>query len=261
MSKATYIHGTDASEQQRLVELNRLTNGAFVQFLGVEPGTRALEVGSGLGILASRVAEAAERVSVVGLEVSWPQIAKAVRSDVVRYVQADAHALAFRDDTFDLVYARYVLEHVANPEAVLREMRRVLCHGGRVAVLENDVSLIRFDPPCPVFDRVWGAFVDLQRRLGGDALIGRRLFRLLRSAGFRDVMLSVQPEAHWHGSPAWAAWVTNIIGNVESARQSLVKEGLSGKAEIDDAVTELSALAERTDGSAVFVWNRAAGKK
>ena len=37
--KATYIHGTDASEQHRLVELNRLTNGPFIDFLGVRPNT------------------------------------------------------------------------------------------------------------------------------------------------------------------------------------------------------------------------------
>ena len=52
----TYIHGTEPSEQKRLAALNRLTNEAFVRFLGVVPRMRALEVGSGLGILAAEVA-------------------------------------------------------------------------------------------------------------------------------------------------------------------------------------------------------------
>jgi hypothetical protein len=71
----------------------------------------------------------------------------------------------------------------------------------------------------------------------------------------------VQPEIHWHGSPAWASWVTNIIGNVESARDALVDRGLCAKADIDAAVAELGALIPRPDASAVFVWNAQGGSE
>src|ERR1043166_8599044 len=97
------------------------------------------------------------------------------------------HRLDFPDASFDLVYARYLLEHVADPETVLREMRRVARPGARVAVCENDIDVMRIDPPCPTFDSVWTAFGTLQASLGGDAYIGRRLFRLFRNAGFDDV--------------------------------------------------------------------------
>jgi SAM-dependent methyltransferase len=64
----------------------------------------------------------------------------------VTYVRGDAHHLDFPDATFDLAYTRYVLEHVADPRQVLREMRRVTRSGGRVAACENDVSLFKVDP-------------------------------------------------------------------------------------------------------------------
>jgi ubiquinone/menaquinone biosynthesis C-methylase UbiE len=259
MVRATYIHGTAAPEQQRLVELNRLTNPEFIRFLGLRPASRVLEVGSGLGILACDVARTAEDVCVVGVELSAAQVARADRTGSVQYVRGDAQALAFADQSFDLVYARYLLEHVGDPAVVLREVRRVLRSGGRVAVMENDVSLVRFDPPCYQFDEVWAAFTDLQRRLGGDGLIGRRLFRLLRDAEFVNVELSVQPELHWSGSLNWVPWVVNIIGNVESARTALIDHGLSTTDAIDRAVGELHALSSRPDGSATFVWNRASG--
>ena len=179
-----YIHGTDASEQARLKLLNRLTNGPFIEFLNVQPGMRILEVGSGLGILAAEVAAAADNVEVVGLERSSAQIAAAVQSPAVCYVQGDAHLLPFGEGSFDLVYCRYLLEHVADPARVLAEMRRVVRAGGRAAAMENDISLVRLDPPCPAFDEVWTAFAEHQRRLGGDGLIGRRLYRLFREAGF-----------------------------------------------------------------------------
>jgi SAM-dependent methyltransferase len=260
VSGGTYIHGTDPDEQARLAKLNALTNRTFIDFLQVPDGSRVLEVGSGLGILAAAVADAAN-AHVVGVEFAWPQIAKAAPAPRVRVVQGDAHHLPARDAAFDVVYARYVLEHVRDPLQVLAEMRRVLRPGGRAAVLENDITLVRFDPPCPAFDEVWAVFGALQQRLGGDGTIGRRLFRLLRAAGFADVELSFQPEAHWHGSPGFAAWVTNIIGNVESAREALIKTSMCPRSRIDEAVAQLAALLQQPEASAGFVWNRAAGRK
>jgi SAM-dependent methyltransferase len=252
-----YIHGTNPSEQARLVLLNRMTNDAFVQFLGVAPRMQVLEVGSGLGLLAAAVASAAEDVHVVGVERSPDQIAAAVRAACVRYVLGDAHRLDFADGCFDLVYARYVLEHVARPERVLGEMGRVARPGGRVAACENDVTLFRLDPPCSSFEHVWDGFRRYQETLGGDGRIGRRLYRLFRHAGFSRIELSVQPEVHWHGSPGFEAWIANIIGNIESARQGLVDGRFCDADQIERAIGELTERTQQPDASACFMWNRA----
>ena len=256
-----YIHGTAPSEQERLAGLNRMTNAAFLEFLRVPPRARVLEVGSGLGLLAADVASAAPDVEVVGVELSPAQLAAAPSGPRVRFVQGDAHALDFPDASFDLVYARYLLEHVADPGRVLREMRRVAKAGARVAVCENDVSLLRFDPPCPAFDRAWAIFTRFQASLGGDGLIGRRLYRLFRSAGFTAIELSVQPEPHWHGSPGYAAWVQNIIGNLESARNGMLAAGVIARSDLDAGVADLERLMRDDTGSAGFVWNRAVAVK
>ncbi len=261
MTDHAYIHGTDASEQARLKLLNRLTNGPFVEFLRVQPKMQVLEVGSGLGILAAEVAVAAEGVEVTGLERSSEQLAAAVQTRRVSYVQGDAHELPFADGEFDLVYCRYLLEHVADPARVLSEMRRVTRAGGRVVAMENDISLVRLDPPCPAFDEVWSAFAEHQRQLGGDGLIGRRLYRLFRHAGFSQVELSVQPELHWRGSPGFAPWIDNLAGNIQSGQQGLIESGLCSEEQIKLALAELAALLPRDDASFTFVWNRAAGVK
>ena len=261
MSKDIYIHGTEPSEQERLAGLNRMTNAAFIRFLDVSAGAHVLEVGSGLGLLAVDVANAAADVQVVGVEISPAQIAKAPAHTRVTFVQGDAHTLEFPDGSFDVVYARYLLEHVADPERVVREMRRVTRPGGRVGVCENDVSLIRFDPPCPAFERAWAVFTTFQSALGGDGLIGRRLHRLFRDAGFTQIELSVQPEVHWHGSPGYVAWVHNIIGNLESARTGMLAAGVISQADLDAGVDELERLKTNPTGSAVFVWNRAAATR
>lgn len=254
---STYIHGTRPAEQRRLAALNRTTNAAFVRFLQVATGIRALEVGSGLGILAAEVAAAADGVRVVAVERSAEQLAAAVKGPTVICIQGDANLLPLADEGFDLVYARFVLEHVSDPARVLAEMRRVARPGGRVAACENDVTLVRFDPPCPAFDHVWSAFQQYQERLGGDGRIGRRLYRLFRQVGFTRIELSIQPEVHWHGSAGFEAWVENIIGNVESARQGLVRSNLVSEAELLKAIGELRELATQDDASSHFAWNRA----
>lgn len=252
-----YIHGTEPSEQERLAALNHLTNEAFVRFLGIVPHMRILEVGSGLGILAAEVAAAAEGVHVCGLERAPEQIAAAVKTSNVNYVQGDAHRLDFPDGSFDLVYARYLLEHVSDPRKVLSEMRRVVRSGGRAAACENDISLLRLDPPCPTFEVVWRAFQQYQESLGGDALIGRRLFRLFCGAGFSQIELSVQPEVHWHASWGFPCWIQNLIGNIESARHGLVTSGLCKREQLQEAIAELEDFAGAREASSWFIWNRA----
>jgi ubiquinone/menaquinone biosynthesis C-methylase UbiE len=257
----TYIHGTERDEQERLAGLNRISNRAFVEFLSVPSTADVLEVGSGLGILAADVASVAENVHVVGVEQAVVQIAAAARHPRVRYVQGDAHRLEFDDGAFDLVFARYLLEHVSDPTRVLSEMRRVTRQGGRVAACENDISLLRLDPPCAVFDGVWQAFQQHQRRLGGDSQIGRRLYRLFRDAGFSKIELSVQPEVHWHGSAVFPDWIQNLIGNINSARQGLVESQLCSERQVDDAVAELASLIQNRDASSCFMWNRAVASR
>jgi SAM-dependent methyltransferase len=255
--EAGYIHGTAYTEQARLAGLNRLTNREFVQFLGLRPGMRVLEVGSGLGLLAAEVAAAAAGVEVVGLERSPRQITAAIKAPNLRYVQGDAHELEMEDGAFDLVYARYVLEHVADPQKVVQEMSRVARPGGRVAVLENDISLLRLDPPCPAFEEAWRAFASYQASMGGDGYVGRRLFRLFRGAGLRRIELSGQPEMHAQGSPRYAPWLENLAGNLTGARAGLVEKGFCAPVLLDRALAELTALGADPDGSSQFCWSRA----
>ena len=260
-SARPYIHGTDSAEQQRLALLNRLSNPPFLDFLGDVDGLRILDVGSGLGTLASDVARRNPNGFTVGVEYSADQLhaANQPTSGNLAFSRADAHALPFADGSFDLVYCRYLLEHVQNPLQVLQELRRVLKPGGRAAAQENNILINQFYPDCPAFDSVWARFVELQSRLGGDALIGKKLFALFRQAGFRDIELTIQPEVHWQGSPGFRPWVENLIGNLRSAQSELLHQSLSSDREITTAIAELESLMECDDSSAYFYWNRAVG--
>lgn len=262
MEKATYIHGTESAEQARLRLLNELTNRPFIEFLELEATSSVLEVGSGLGILAQEVARVVREGEVYGVEYSPEQLAKAeVSAPNLHLSQGDAHHLRFEDERFDIVYCRYVLEHVADPAQVLREMRRVLKPQGRVFVQENNILVNTFYPERPRFDALWRKFALLQEKLGGDALIGKKLLPLLKQAGFEEIRLSIQPEIHHSGEPGFRPWIENLIGNIESAAAALEAHQLASADEIQQAIDEARALIERDDAGAFFYWNRASGVK
>ncbi len=107
-----------------------------------------------------------------------------------RFQQADLRALPFADASFDHALVCFVLEHLPKPDDVLVELGRVLRSGGTLTVVEGDHGSVLFHPDTPAARAAVGCQVELQRRAGGDANIGRRLHPLLAKAGFRAIQVS-----------------------------------------------------------------------
>src|SRR6267142_648281 len=111
-----------------------------IRRMAIKPGDRVLEVGVGTAINAALYPT---DCSVTGIDLSSPMLEKArervARKGVrnVRLLQMDAASLKFADDTFDIVYAPYVISVVPDPVAVAREMRRVCRPGGRIVILNH----------------------------------------------------------------------------------------------------------------------------
>jgi phosphatidylethanolamine/phosphatidyl-N-methylethanolamine N-methyltransferase len=111
-----------------------------IKRMGIKSGDRVLEVGVGTGINADMYPR---DCSVTGIDLSSSMLEKArervARKELknVRLLQMDAANLKFADDTFDIVYAPYVISVVPDPVAVAREMRRVCRPGGRIVILNH----------------------------------------------------------------------------------------------------------------------------
>ncbi|MFF3916630.1 class I SAM-dependent methyltransferase [Streptomyces sp. NPDC001852] len=154
------------------------------------PRPTVVEVGAGSGAVTRRLRPALPAgTALVAADIDADLLAHAAGPGVTLLV-TDAAAMPLEDGSVDFVLLRYVLQHVPDPAAVLAEVRRVLRPGGRVACTEVDSACWgAADPSYPELGGVHAKMAAAQRAAGGDRAIGRRLPRLLRAAGFEDVVL------------------------------------------------------------------------
>jgi phosphatidylethanolamine/phosphatidyl-N-methylethanolamine N-methyltransferase len=108
--------------------------------MGIQPNDRILEVGVGTGINTSMYPR---NCHVTGVDLSSSMLEKArervAREGLrnVRLLEMDAQNLTFADDSFDIVYAPYLVSVVPDPVQVAREMRRVCKPGGKIIILNH----------------------------------------------------------------------------------------------------------------------------
>jgi phosphatidylethanolamine/phosphatidyl-N-methylethanolamine N-methyltransferase len=140
--------------------------------LALEPGDDILEIGIGTGLTAPLYPR---DCTVTGIDMSEPMLRQASKhisrdSDrSIRLFRMNAANLAFPDESFDVVYAAYVITVVPDPLAVLREMRRVCRVGGDIVMLNHFLSDV------PILSKVERLISPLTARLGFRADLDARL--------------------------------------------------------------------------------------
>ncbi len=223
-SPQRYIHGsTDEREVTRLE-----TQAAFCApwiFAGVDvpAGSRVLDLGCGTGAMAAGLLRRYPGVAVTGVDLSESQLQVAARRpERLVLCRADGTALPFPHDTFDVVHASWLLEHVASPVAVLREVRRVLRSGGFALFTEVNNASLAVRPERPELKRVWAALNDAQTARGGDPFIGPRLESLAGEAGFGRVRSTELKHVGEASDPGFfAAFVREFAEIFESVEEAL----------------------------------------
>ncbi len=255
-----YVHGTDPPEQQRLARMNRLLNDGALHELDLKGGEAILDLGCGLAQLTRGMARAAGTgARVVGIERAPEQITEALRQaraegveSLIEIRQGDAAAPPLRDSewaTFDLVHARFLLEHLPDPLSAVRAMVRAARPGGRIVLEDDDHDLLRLWPEPPGFEAVWRAYIRTYDRHGNDPFVGRRLPALLHAAGAEPRRTAAIFFGGCAGQPGFDDLVENLAAILAGARPEILEIGAFDATHFDQALAALRAWRARPDAA------------
>jgi SAM-dependent methyltransferase len=242
---AEYVHGYGTREQQRLVEQaehwrHRLIADGTV----LAPGARLLEVGCGVGAVLAVLGQEFPGVRLFGVDIEPAQLDFArghlSRSGVEATLQeADALALPFEDASFDHVWMMWLLEHIRDAPAALREAKRVLVPGGAITAIEVDYSTCRVEPSTRAVEALLDAMVQGMAASGwSDA--GTRLPGWLHEAGFRDV--EAGKRTFWWQREDLESQARYAADVIESALDTLAQLPGADEEELRDGLGDLRRL-------------------
>lgn len=218
-------------------------------------GQRLLDVGCGPGTVTVDLARILAPGPVTGIDIAADVIEVARTSlkdrDVtnVSFEVGDVYDLSFDDESFDVVYAHQVLQHLSDPVAALTEMRRVLRPQDLLAVREGDYGAFGWSPDDPRLERWMQIYQELTRMNGADANAGRHLHAWVRRAGYSLVDVSssnwtfFRPEERAWWGQLWA----DRVRESEFARQSL-EYGLTTPGELNQIAQAFLEWAQHVDG-------------
>lgn len=215
----TYSHGHHASvlrsHQWRTAE-----NSAGYLLPHLTPAMALLDVGCGPGTITLDLAARVAPGRVVGLDnVAKPlAVAQASAGDrgdtMTEFALGDVYDLDFPDDSFDVVHAHQVLQHLTDPVSALREMRRVCRPGGIVAARDADYAAMAWHPASAQLDAWLALYREVAHGNGAEPDAARHLLGWAHAAGFDDVACSAdtwcyatKDERVWWGG-LWADRVT-----------------------------------------------------
>lgn len=265
---ADYVHGYSEIERGRLFDQANTLAELLHHDTRYSAGDSVLEAGCGVGAQTVILATASPGAHFTSIDISDASLAaaetriRAVGGNNVSFQQADLFHLPFSDGAFDHVFLCFVLEHLVDPIAALVELRRVLRNHGTLTVIEGDHGSAYYHPRSHAAQATIDCLVTLQARIGGNALIGRELFPLLRRAGFADI--KVDPRVVYADSsrPEWVEGFTKatFIAMVEGVRAQALDAGLTSESAWDQGISELKRSAE-VDGTFSYTFFKGVARR
>lgn len=263
-----YVHGYHLRENERLQD----QADTLVDLLHADtvypPGSRVLEAGCGVGAQTMTLAQRSPGAAFMSIDISADSVGEAKRKVEraglanVAFRQADIFALPFDAESFDHVFVCFVLEHLSRPVEALASLSAVVRPGGTVTVIEGDHGSAYFHPDSPLAREVIGCQVELQRRAGGDANIGRQLYPLMVDAGLCAVRVSPRMVYVDSSRPDLVDGFTTktFTAMIEGIRGPALSAGLIEPDRFDTGIRDLYRTTE-ADGTFCYTFFKGVGEK
>ena len=247
MSNNSYVHGYTERESQRLVEQSEALTDLLHAGTRYPTGALVLEAGCGVGAQTLTLATRSPHARFISVDISAASLKQArtrirrSRYTNVVFQQADINRLPFPEHCFDHIFVCFVLEHLAQPVDSLVRLNGLLKPGGSLTVIEGDHGSTFFHPSSETALRTVQCLVALQAETDGDALIGRRLYPLLKAAGFSNVRVVPRMVYVDASRPDLIQGFTRntFIAMVNSVRRKALEQGMMEEAEWQQGIADL----------------------
>ena len=265
---ASYVHGYTQKEAKRLEDQSNTLDELLHSDSLWKQGDTILEAGCGTGAQTKIIALKNPLSKFVSIDVSDDSIKKAEVAALslgisnVVFRKADIFKLPFNNESFEHVFVCFVLEHLSGYRAALAELKRVLKTNGTITVIEGDHGSAYFSPESREADLTIQCQVELQRRDGGDANIGRKLYPVLNEAGFECIKISPRMVYADESNPGLVEGFTKntFTAMIEGIKGKAVSESLVDEETFDKGIVDLYRTAEK-DGVFCYTFFKATGIK
>lgn len=247
-----YTHGHHESVLRSHVWRTAENSAAYL-LPHLRAGFDLLDVGCGPGTITVDLARRVAPGRTVGMDRAAAVVAQArahadsAGVDVVLRV-GDVYALPFADASFDVVHAHQLLQHLTDPVAALRELRRVLRPSGLLAVRDSDYACFSWAPADPLLDRWLDLYRQVARRNGAEPDAGPRLKGWALAAGFPRVRASSSTWTYADAeSCAWWGGLWADRCELSAFAEQAVGYGLATTRELADVADAWRRWATRPD--------------
>lgn len=250
--KNSYVHGYDLKENIRLQD-QASTLAELLHSDTIYPaGSKILEAGCGVGAQTLTLARNSPEALFTSVDISDNSVltarlnAEAAGITNVIFDKGDIFNLPFEPNSFDHIFVCFVLEHLPRPVMALKILKSHLKIGGSMTVIEGDHGSAYFFPDSESAHKAISCQVELQKRSGGNANIGRELYPLLHEAGFGTIRVSPRLVYVDAGKPELVDGFTKktFTAMIEGVRESALAAGLIDQNTFDKGIRDLYRTTE-----------------
>ena len=266
MDRPIYVHGYSEKEAERLGDQARTLLGLLHSDTQYPAMSWVLEAGCGTGAQTMILARNNPGARITSVDISPESLRRAesrIRREGIKNVTfcvGDLFALPFPPRTFDHVFLCFVLEHLPDPDKALAALRPLIRPGGSITVIEGDHGSAYFHPESSFAHSAIRCLIDLQKKPGGNALIGRELYPLLERAGYVNVQVSPRMVYADASRPELVDGFIRqtFTAMIEGVREEAVSGGLISREEWERGISDLYRTCE-PDGVFCYTFFKATG--
>jgi ubiquinone/menaquinone biosynthesis C-methylase UbiE len=262
--KNDYVHGYNQRENIRLQDQAVTLVDLLHSDTAFPAGNKVLEAGCGVGAQTVTLAQKSPDAMITAIDISETSLEEARQKIVsekivnVSFQQADIFNLSFEAHSFDHIFVCFVLEHLSNPVEALTILKKFIRPGGTITVIEGDHGSAYFYPNRKAANSVIQCLVEMQKKGGGNAMIGRELYPLLVKAGYQSINVSPRMVYADASKPEMVEGFTKntFTAMIEGIRESSLDSGLIDEKTFNQGIKALYRTAEH-DGVFCYTFFKA----